>query len=99
MTNPFADTRVQSIYYCMSCSLQIIFHYTSTIRQQPFSYLGGGWDFIEKNILMSYLTEKKIRFCTVAEKKYMLSPARIFFMEKCISVPHDRNNFFLLSFS
>ena len=32
--------------------------------------------FLKKNMLMPYLTEKKIRFCIVAEKKFLLSPAR-----------------------
>jgi hypothetical protein len=36
------------------------------------------WDFFEKNILMPYLTEKKFRFCFVAEIFFMLSPARNF---------------------
>ena len=43
--------------------------YVYPFRQQPFSYLGGGgWDFFEKHILMPQLTEKKFRFCIVAEK-------------------------------
>ena len=73
--------------------------------------LGGGdgraWDFLEKNILMSQLTEKKFRFYIVAEIFFMRSPDRkkniallnlssqcIVFMEKCISVPHDRKTIF-----
>jgi hypothetical protein len=45
------------------------------IRQQPISYLEGAWDFFEKNILMPQLTGKKNRFCIVAGKNFMLSPA------------------------
>jgi hypothetical protein len=62
---------------------------------------------------MPQLTGKKNRFCIVAGKNFMLSPAWrkkniallnlssqcIAFMEKCISVPHDKENKFLLSFS
>lgn len=60
-----------------------LFTSKSLFRQQRFSYLGGGggggWDFFEKNILMAKLTEKKIIFCTEAEKNFMLSPAWNFF--------------------
>jgi hypothetical protein len=77
------------------------------LRQQPFSYLGGAGIFLKKIFQMPKLTEKQFRFCIVAEKKFMLSPARkkniallnlssqcIVFMEKCISVPHNRKTIF-----
>ena len=53
---------------------------------------GGGavMGYYRKKNLMPWLTENKFRFCIIAENKSMLSPARIFFMKKCISVPHDR---------
>jgi hypothetical protein len=50
------------------------------LRQQPFSYLRGAWDFFEKKYFNALADQKKFRFCIVAEKKFMLSPARIFFI-------------------
>ena len=36
------------------------------------------------------MTENRFIFSILAEKKIMLSPARIVFMVKCISDPNDR---------
>ena len=68
---------------------------------------GIKWDFVFKKIFNALANRKKIRFCIVAKNKIMLSPAKkknvallnlssqyIVFMEKCISVPHDRKNNF-----
>jgi hypothetical protein len=68
---------------------------------------GGAGIFLKKKYFNALADRKKIRFCIVAEKKIMPSPARkkniallnlsrqcIVFMEKCISVPHDRKTIF-----